>query len=166
MKFHSTRHISRRISRSSLFALLLGLSLALAPALLPDTAQARKGPGPEEGFYGPAAGPGPMPQGPGGYVGPGPDFGGYDGPGPDLTTVREASAMGDGAWVALKGTITHSLGDRDYMFEDPTGSIEIKIGPKEWMGQRVSDTDTVEIHGRVKKDWSRVHVDVRRLIKR
>lgn len=116
MKFHSTRHISRRISRSSLLALLLGLSLALAPALLPDTAQARKGPGPEEGFYGPAAGPGPMPQGPGGYVGPG----------PDLTTVREASAMGDGAWVALKGTITHSLGDRDYMFEDPTAPLKSK----------------------------------------
>ena len=96
----------------------------------------------------------------------GQDRGGYSGPGPELISAQEAAQREDGAWVALKGVITRSLGDRDYMFEDSSGSVEVAIGPREWKGQRVSAADTVEIHGRVHKDPARVHVHVKRLIKR
>ena len=73
--------------------------------------------------------------------------------------------MSDEAWVALKGSITQSLGGKDYMFADSTGTSEVKIGHKAWIGQQISASDTVEIHGKVKKDWTRTRIDVKRVIK-
>lgn len=104
----------------------------------------------------------------GGYSGPGGDAqyqGGYTGPGPSLVTVKEALSMDDDARVALKGTITRSLGGKEYMFADSTGTSEVKIGHKAWMGQQIGASDTVEIHGKVKKDWTRTRIDVKRIIK-
>lgn len=141
----------RRVRLSGLTVSFL-LPLALMSAFLPDAAFAGKPPLP--------------PHAEGGYEGPGQDRGGYSGPGPELISAQEAAQREDGAWVALKGVITRSLGDRDYMFEDSSGSVEVAIGPREWKGQRVSAADTVEIHGRVHKDPARVHVHVKRLIKR
>lgn len=104
----------RRVRLSGLTVSFL-LPLALMSAFLPDAAFAGKPPLP--------------PHAEGGYEGPGQDRGGYSGPGPELISAQEAAQREDGAWVALKGVITRSLGDRDYMFEDSSGSVEVAIGP-------------------------------------
>ena len=142
----------RRVRLSGLTVSFL-LPLALMSAFLPDAAFAGKPPLP--------------PHAEGGYEGPGQDRGGYSGP-VGLISAQEAAQREDGAWVALKGVITRSLGDRDYMFEDSSGQRRgCRSGtPGSGKGQRVSAADTVEIHGRVHKDPARVHVHVKRLIKR
>ena len=109
----------------------------------------------------------------GGYNGPGPagpafSFEGYTGPGPALATVTQALSMEDNAWIALKGAISRSLGGKEYLFADSTGTIEAHIGPMEWMGQRINAADTVEIHGYIHKDRRRsnTHIHVKGIMKR
>ncbi len=134
---------------------VLVLSLVAALAMTTDIAYAKKDKNHQEQTYG-------------GYVGPqgnAPSLGGYTGPKPSLVTVEQALSMDDEAWVTLKGTITQSLGGKEYMFADSTGAAEVKIGHKVWMGQYVNASDTVEIHGKVKKNWTRTRIDVKGLTK-
>ncbi len=92
-------------------------------------------------------------------------MGGYAGPGPDLVTVEQAKNLPDDARVALKGHIIQSLGGKDYVFKDATGTINVEISKKRWQGQNVGPEDLVEIHGEVDKEWSKVEIDVKRIIK-
>jgi len=108
----------------------------------------------------------------GGYAGPGyagPDFSSeaYTGPGPAFVAAAQALSMDDNGWVALKGVISQRLGGREYLFADASGAIEAHIGPAEWMGQHISASDTVEIHGHIHKDRRRSHayIHVERIIK-
>ena len=108
----------------------------------------------------------------GGYIGPGSADSGFSrkddaDPAPSLSTVARALSMNDRALVALKGTISQSLGGGEYMFADSSGTIEVHIGPKEWVGQQVSASDTVKIYGCIHKDRKRFsnHIYVKRLIK-
>ena len=142
----------RQNGRTFFLPLLIGLALIGSPLLLPDQASARKAPP-------------PPPYAEGGYLGAQEGLGGYTGPGPELSAVTDAQALTDGAWIALKGNIIRSLGGDDYMFADSTGEIAIKIGPREWMGQYIGASDTVEILGRMHKDWSGDHIHVMRLTK-
>jgi len=78
-------------------------------------------------------------------------------------------SMGNRDWVVLKGAISQSLGGNRYMFADSTGTMEVDIGPKEWMwvNQPISASDIVEIQGYIHNDWRRPynHVHVKRLVK-
>ena len=49
----------------------------------------------------------------------------------------------DDTYVTLKGNITTQLTDKMYRFTDGTGSINAKIGPKEFAGQRIDDKTRV-----------------------
>lgn len=71
----------------------------------------------------------------------------------------------DDTYVTLKGNITTQLTDKMYRFTDGTGSINAKIGPKEFTGQRIDDKTRVEIWGEVHNDPLRkdLHLDVKRL---
>lgn len=91
--------------------------------------------------------------------------GGYNGPGPALVTVEQAKTMSDDALVALKGHIIQSLGSKDYLFKDATDTINVEISEKRWQGQNIGPDDLVEIHGKVDKEWSRVEIEVKRIIK-
>ena len=91
---------------------------------------------------------------------------GYKGPGPAIVTVEQAKSMRDDARVALKGYIIQSLGDKDYLFKDETGTITVEISPKRWQGLSIGPNDLVELHGKVDKDWSEVEIDVKQVIKR
>ena len=93
------------------------------------------------------------------------NYGGYSGPGPTLVTVEQAKGMNDDARVALKGHIVQSLGGKDYLFKDDTGTINVEIGKKRWQGQNIGPNDLVEIHGEVDKEWSKVEIEVKRIIK-
>lgn len=92
--------------------------------------------------------------------------GGYSGPGPALVTVEQAKGMRDDARVALKGNIIQSLGGKHYTFKDATGTITVEISQKRWQGQNIGPDDLVEIHGEIDKDWTDLHIEVKRIIKR
>lgn len=91
--------------------------------------------------------------------------GGYNGPGPDPVTVEQAKTMSDDARVALKGHIIQSLGGKDYLFKDATGTITVEISEKRWQGRKIGPDDLVEIRGEVDKEWSKVTIEVKRIIK-
>lgn len=90
--------------------------------------------------------------------------GGFKGPGIETTSVKNALEMGDDTLVRLKGQIEKSLGDDQYVFKDATGSIEVEIDDKRWMGQTITPNDTVEIYGKLDKDMlSKPEIDVKRI---
>jgi uncharacterized protein (TIGR00156 family) len=93
--------------------------------------------------------------------------GGFTGPGPNLapTTVEQAKTLPDDSKVVLRGYIVQSLGDKDYLFKDDSGSITVEIGRRTWGGQQVGPDDLVEIYGEVDKDDFDVEIDVKRIIK-
>jgi len=124
-----------------------------------------------QGYGGRTAVAGPVPSG-GGYTGPGSvgaifSSEGYAGPGPSFATAMQALSLDDNVWVALKGVISRSLGGKEYLFADSTGTIEAHIGPMEWMGQHISASDPVEIHGYIHRDRRRshAHIHVKRLMR-
>ena len=94
-----------------------------------------------------------------------PDTGGYSGPGPALVTVQQALSMPAGTWVSIQGKVTKYLGGKQYIIADSTGPADAKIGPKAWMGQNVSEADTVVFQGTVIKEWLQTRIDVKRVIK-
>jgi uncharacterized protein (TIGR00156 family) len=92
--------------------------------------------------------------------------GGYIGPGPELVSVQQALSRQHDDPVSIRGNITRYLGRDDYTFADSSGTVEIKIGPQAWMGQYVTESDTVVIQGEVKKGRSsEVHIRVHQVVK-
>lgn len=68
-------------------------------------------------------------------------------------------------YVTLRGHITLQLTDKTYQFSDGTGTILVRIGPKEFGGQRIDDKTPVEIWGDTHQDPHRQpwRIDVKRL---
>jgi TIGR00156 family protein len=91
--------------------------------------------------------------------------GGYTGPGPEIVTVEQAKTMSDDTHVALKGYIIQSLGDKNYVFKDDTGAINVEISKKRWQGQNIGPDDLVIIYGEVDKEWSKVEIEVKQIVK-
>jgi uncharacterized protein (TIGR00156 family) len=76
-------------------------------------------------------------------------------------TVNDARNLYHDSWVVLTGNIVYSLPQpNDYTFRDSSGEITIDIGPKEWRGLSVGESDTVEISGEVKKERGQVFIKV------
>ena len=76
-------------------------------------------------------------------------------------TVNEARNLSHDSWVVLTGNIVYSLPQpNDYTFRDTSGEITIDIGPKEWRGLLVGESDRVEISGEVKKERGLVFIKV------
>jgi uncharacterized protein (TIGR00156 family) len=76
-------------------------------------------------------------------------------------TVNDARSLSHDSWVVLTGNIVSSLPPpNDYMFRDSSGEITIDIGPKEWRGLSVGDSDMVEISGEVKIQRGQVFIKV------
>lgn len=70
----------------------------------------------------------------------------------------------DDVYVSLKGTIARQVSNKIYQFTDGTGTIDVKIGPKEFAGQRVDANTRVEIWGEVDKDlMQKPKIDVKHL---
>ena len=93
--------------------------------------------------------------------------GGFTGPGPDVavTTVEQAKTLPDDSKVVLRGNIVQSLGGKEYLFKDESGSIIVEIGAKKWAGQEIGPDDVVVLHGEVDRDDADVEIDVTRIIK-
>lgn len=73
--------------------------------------------------------------------------------------------MSDDAWITLRGHIVQQIGKELYLFRDDTGTINVDIDDKRWMGQIVTPDDRVELQGEIDKDWNSIELDVKRIIK-
>lgn len=91
--------------------------------------------------------------------------GGFIGPSGDKSTVKEAKTYSDDTWVTLTGKIEKRIGGNDYVFRDSTDSVNVEISDKRWNGQTITPQDTVEIQGKVDKDWNSVEIDVKKITK-
>lgn len=100
----------------------------------------------------------------GGFSGPA-SIQGFQGPGPDIKMVAEVLNMADDSRVALQGHIVQYLGGKHYVFQDASGSINVKIGKKHWQGRQFTPNDKVLIYGEVDKEWFKTEVEVKNLMK-
>ncbi|MFB5745346.1 YgiW/YdeI family stress tolerance OB fold protein [Cedecea sp. P7760] len=91
--------------------------------------------------------------------------GGFVGPTGSKTTVKQAKTFSDDTWVTLTGKVEQRIGGDDYIFRDATDSINVDIDHKRWNGQTVTPQDTVEIQGKVDKDWNSIEIDVKQINK-
>lgn len=87
--------------------------------------------------------------------------GGFKGPSPEVASVAQAKTQRDDAWVVLEGNIIRQVGHELYEFKDATGTINVDIDDKRWMGQTLSPENKVRIEGEVDKDWNSVEIDVK-----
>lgn len=100
----------------------------------------------------------------GGFTSPegGAALGGFKGPGlvSGVISVAQAKTFRNDAWVVLEGNVVRQVGKELYEFRDSSGTINVDISDKYWMGQNISPNDKVRIEGEVDKDWNSVEIDV------
>lgn len=77
-----------------------------------------------------------------------------------IDTVDRALSARDDSYVELTGFIVESLGKERYLFQDPTGKIEIEIEHDEWLGRDVTPKDQIVVRGEVDVEWTSRVVDV------
>jgi uncharacterized protein (TIGR00156 family) len=95
-----------------------------------------------------------------GFTGPGTGNGyGFTGPA-QIVTVAQAQTFYDKTPVIIRGNIVLFLGGDNYLFQDTSGEIVLKIGPREWMyfGATIGPSDTIEISGEVHRDNWQIHI--------
>lgn len=92
--------------------------------------------------------------------------GGFNGPSGNKATVKQAKEFSDDTWVTLTGNIEKRIGGNDYVFRDGTDSVNVEISDKRWKGQTITPQDTVEIEGKVDKDWNSVEIEVKKITKK
>ncbi|WP_318374191.1 NirD/YgiW/YdeI family stress tolerance protein [Enterobacter sp.] len=96
---------------------------------------------------------------------PAQNSGGFAGPSGTKTTAEKAKSLSDDAWVTLTGKIEQRTGGDNYLFRDESGTIDVEIDDKRWNGQTVTPQDTVEIQGKVDKDWNSAEIEVKKITK-
>ncbi|AJR01967.1 MULTISPECIES: YgiW/YdeI family stress tolerance OB fold protein [Hafnia] len=91
--------------------------------------------------------------------------GGFNGPSAGTMTVEKAKTMSDDTWVTLRGNIEQRIGGDHYTFRDASGTMNVDIDHKRWNGQTITPKDTVELQGKIDKDWNSVELDVKQITK-
>lgn len=91
--------------------------------------------------------------------------GGFNGPSAGAMTVEKAKTMSDDTWVTLRGSIEQRIGGDHYTFRDASGTMNVDIDHKRWNGQTITPKDTVELQGKIDKDWNSVELDVKQITK-
>ncbi|TNV20985.1 YgiW/YdeI family stress tolerance OB fold protein [Buttiauxella sp. B2] len=91
--------------------------------------------------------------------------GGFVGPSGSNTTAAQAKSLSDNTYVTLRGKIEQRIGGDNYIFRDASGTINVEIDQKRWNGQTITPQDTVEIQGKVDKDWNSAEIDVKQITK-
>ncbi|KMK51043.1 hypothetical protein RO21_08320 [[Actinobacillus] muris] len=81
-------------------------------------------------------------------------------------SVKDALNAADNSLVIIEGKIVKQVGKDDFIFQDATGEMEIEVSRKAWNGQTITPQDTVEIRGKVDKDWGKTEIEVKQVIKK
>lgn len=93
--------------------------------------------------------------------------GGFAGPtaAAQVITVEQAKTMSDDTMVILQGNVIQHIGGDNYIFSDSTGSINMDIDHKLWLGQVITPDDKVEVRGKVDRDWNSIEIDAKQITK-
>ncbi len=89
-----------------------------------------------------------------------------------VKTVSDIKGGGieDEARVTVRGNIVERRGKDKYSFQDSTGKIVVEIDDEYWPDVEVTEKDTVELSGKVDKDYSKdgklkIELDVKSPVK-
>lgn len=83
-----------------------------------------------------------------------------------VKTVAALKDAQDDSLVMLEGQITQQVGKDDFIFKDATGEVEIEVSKRAWKGQTITPNDTVEIRGKVDKEWNKTEIDIKKVTKK
>jgi uncharacterized protein (TIGR00156 family) len=164
----------------SLFAVLIGSCQdSTGPEADPYSQSARDATTLSPTTFGPDGNPPPPPLAPYGNPPPPPPPYGNPPPPPlnpyefaalaQHVTVEQAKNSAHGTPVIVTGNLVQAIGGDSYIFRDSSGTINVRIGPREWeiYGSRISLSDFIEFSGELHRDpgdWQRspeIHIHVR-----
>ena len=77
-----------------------------------------------------------------------------------VSSIKDVMGMYDDQIAVIKGNIIQRLSDDKYLFKDKTGEMVVEIDYKYWGGLQVDEKDTLELTGKVDKDYNAVTLDV------
>ena len=77
-----------------------------------------------------------------------------------VSTIKDVMNMYDDQIATVKGNIKSRISDDKYLFKDATGEMVVEIDYKYWAGIQVTEKDTLELTGKVDRDYSGVTLDV------
>ncbi|MEE3696945.1 NirD/YgiW/YdeI family stress tolerance protein [Glaesserella parasuis] len=83
-----------------------------------------------------------------------------------VKSVADALKATDDTPVLLEGQIVKQIDKDEFIFKDKTGEIEIDVSKRAWNGLNIGPQDTIQIRGKVDKDWNKVQVDVKQITKK
>ncbi|MCT8762564.1 NirD/YgiW/YdeI family stress tolerance protein [Glaesserella parasuis] len=83
-----------------------------------------------------------------------------------VKSVADALKATDDTPVLLEGQIVKQIDKGEFIFKDKTGEIEIDVSKRAWNGLNIGPQDTIQIRGKVDKDWNKVQVDVKQITKK
>ncbi|QIM62159.1 hypothetical protein A1D29_01900 [Pasteurellaceae bacterium Orientalotternb1] len=83
-----------------------------------------------------------------------------------VKSVSEALKADDYTPVLLVGSIVKQIDSDEFIFKDSTGEVQIDVKKRAWGGQTITPQDTIEIQGKVDKEWSYTEIDVHRVTKK
>lgn len=83
-----------------------------------------------------------------------------------VKTVSDALNAKDDTPVILVGTIVKQTDKNEFLFKDSTGEVQIEVKKRAWQDQTITPQDTIEIRGKVDKEWSGVEIEVRQITKK
>ncbi|MGX2973506.1 YgiW/YdeI family stress tolerance OB fold protein [Ursidibacter arcticus] len=83
-----------------------------------------------------------------------------------VKSVADAIKAVDDTSAVLVGSIVKQIDKNEFIFKDSTGEIQIDVSKRAWNGQTITPQDTIEIRGKVDKDWTQAEIDVKQIIKK
>ena len=83
-----------------------------------------------------------------------------------VKSVADAINAVDNTPVVLVGSIVKQVDKNEFIFKDSTGEIQIDVSKRAWNGQTITPQDTIEILGKVDKEWAQAEIDVKQVIKK
>jgi uncharacterized protein (TIGR00156 family) len=96
---------------------------------------------------------------------------GYTGPGGGGTsdqpiTIKQAKTLRDHAFVVVEGKIERAVGKKLYVLNDGTDTVYVEIDKHHWNNLTVGPNDVVIIYGEVDREWNRIEIETRRIVKK
>lgn len=83
-----------------------------------------------------------------------------------VKSVAAALKAADDTPALLEGKIVRQIDEDDFIFQDATGEIEIDVSRNAWNGQTITPQETVQLRGKVDKEWNNVSLDIKQITKK
>ncbi|WP_373777234.1 YgiW/YdeI family stress tolerance OB fold protein [Glaesserella sp.] len=83
-----------------------------------------------------------------------------------VKSVADALKAADDTPALLEGQIVKQIDKDEFIFKDASGEIQIDVSKRAWNGLNITPQDTIQIRGKVDKEWNTVEVDVKQITKK